>query len=57
MDAFANCGGFKDFSNKKKIYILRGDRKLLFNYEDVRQGKHMEQNRHIRNGDIIYVPE
>jgi polysaccharide export outer membrane protein len=57
LDAFASCGGFKDFANVKKIYILRGDVKLPFNYKDVSNGKHMEQNRYLQNGDKIFVPE
>jgi polysaccharide export outer membrane protein len=57
MDAFANCGGFKDFVNLKKIYILRGTEQIPFNYKDVSHGKHMEQNRQLQNGDRIFVPE
>ena len=57
LDAFANCGGFKDFANLKKIYVLRGAERLPFNYKEVSQGKHMEQNRMIQNGDRIFVPE
>lgn len=57
MDAFANCGGFKDFANLKKIYVLRGEQKLPFNYKEVSQGKHLEQNRRLKNGDRIFVPE
>jgi polysaccharide export outer membrane protein len=57
MDAFANCGGFKDFANLKKIYVLRGNKQLPFNYKDVSHGKHMEQNIQIQNGDRIFVPE
>jgi polysaccharide biosynthesis/export protein len=57
LDAFANCGGFKDFANLKKIYILRGAEQLPFNYKDVSHGKRMEQNRQLQNGDRIFVPE
>jgi len=62
MDAFANCGGFKDFANKKKIYILRKHadgvtEKILFNYNDVSRGKKMEQDIKLQNGDRIIVPE
>jgi polysaccharide export outer membrane protein len=57
LDAFANCGGFKDFANQKKIYILRGDQKLKFNYKEVSQGKNKAQNIALRNGDRIFVPE
>lgn len=55
LDAFANCGGFKDFANQKKIYILRGTQKFPFNYKDVSNGKHMEQNIYLENGDKIFV--
>lgn len=57
MEAFANCGGFKDFANLKKIYILRGSKKIPFNYKDVSHGKNMEQDIKIQNGDKIFVPE
>ena len=57
LDAFANCGGFKDFANLKKIYVLRGTQRFPFNYKDVSQGKHMEQNIRLHNGDRIFVPE
>ncbi len=62
MDAFANCGGFKDFANKKKIYILRKDatgltQKILFNYNEVSRGKNMVQDIKLQNGDKIFVPE
>lgn len=57
LDALVNCSGFKDFANPKKIYVLRGTAKLPFNYKDVSQGKHMEQNIYLQNGDRIFVPE
>jgi polysaccharide export outer membrane protein len=62
LDAFANCAGFKDFANKKKIRILRNTpgappRTYYFNYNDVSRGKHMEQNIVLQNGDRIFVDE
>jgi polysaccharide export outer membrane protein len=57
LDAFASCGGFKDFANLKKIYVLRGTEKPKFNYQDVIRGKHMEQNILLENGDRIVVPD
>jgi polysaccharide export outer membrane protein len=56
MDALANTGGFREFANLKKIYVLRGSQKLYFNYKDVSHGKHMEQNIVLENGDRIFVP-
>jgi polysaccharide export outer membrane protein len=63
LDAFANCGSFQPFANTKKIRILRNipgaaaPKKFLFNYKDVSQGKHMEQNIVLENGDHIFVDE
>ena len=57
MDALSNVGGFKEFANRKKIYILRGTQKLNFNYKDVSRGKNMEQNILLQNGDRIFVPD
>lgn len=57
MDAMASVGGIRDFANKKKIYLLRGTQKFNFNYTEVMQGKHLEQNIVIQNGDRLFVPE
>jgi polysaccharide export outer membrane protein len=57
LDALAAAGGFKDFSNEKKIVIMRGTKKFPFNYKDVIHGKHMEQNIYLEDGDLIIVPE
>jgi polysaccharide export outer membrane protein len=57
LDALAAAGGFKDFSNPKKIVIMRGTQKFKFNYKDVIHGKHMEQNITLEDGDLIVVPE
>jgi len=56
MDALASVGGFRDFANQKKIYLMRGSQKFDFNYKDVSKGKHLEQNIPVQNGDRIYVP-
>jgi polysaccharide export outer membrane protein len=57
MDALSGVGGFREFANTKKIYILRGNQKLNFNYKDVSKGKNTEQNILLQNGDRIFVPE
>lgn len=44
LEAISRAGGLRDFANEKKIYILRGDKRILFNYKDVIHGKHMDQN-------------
>ena len=56
-EALSNAGGFRDFANQKKIYVLRGTKKFIFNYKDVIVGKHLEQDIPLENGDKIVVPE
>ena len=56
LDALTNSGGFRDFANKKKITIIRGEERFRFNYNEVIEGKHMEQNIELQNGDLIVVP-
>jgi len=55
LEALVNAGGFKDFANKRKIRILRGNKTFLFNYEQVVNGKHREQNIMLEPGDLIIV--
>jgi polysaccharide export outer membrane protein len=57
MDALSTVGGFKDFANKKKIYVLRGTQRFNFNYQEVSKGKNLAQNIQLQNGDRIFVPE
>ncbi len=56
LEALSNANGFREFSNPKKITILRGDKILKFNYKEVISGKKMEQNVFVENGDHIHVP-
>jgi polysaccharide export outer membrane protein len=56
LEALSKAGGLRDFANEKKIYILRGDKRILFNYKDVIHGKHMEQNIPLEPGDHVIVP-
>jgi polysaccharide export outer membrane protein len=57
LQALSNAGGFKEFANKKKIKILRGTKRFRFNYKEVVNGKHLEQNIYLENGDYVIVPE
>jgi polysaccharide export outer membrane protein len=56
LEALVNAGGFRDFANSKKIVILRGTKRLNFNYKEVIKGKNLEQNVLLENGDHIVVP-
>lgn len=56
LDALSNAGGFRDFANTKKIVIMRGDKRLKFNYKEVTSGKNLQQNILLENNDHIIVP-
>jgi len=56
LEAISKSGGLQDFANKRKIYILRGDKKIPFNYKDVINGKNLDQNIHLEPGDHVIVP-
>ena len=49
--------GLRDTANKKKIYLLRGQQRFNFNYNEVVQGKNLKQDIPIENGDRIIVPQ
>ena len=54
--ALIEAGGLADFAKKSKIYVLRGQEKIPFNYGDVSKGKNLRQNKLLENGDVIVVP-
>lgn len=56
LEAISKAGGLQEFANGKKIYILRGDKRISFNYKDVLKGKHMDQNIQLKSGDHVVVP-
>ena len=55
LEALSHAGGFRDFANTKKIRILRGDKVYYFNYREVTDGKHLEQNIYLESGDQIII--
>ncbi len=55
LEAINSAGGFQEFANRKKVVILRGDKQIKFNYEEVIKGKNMSQNIQVENGDHIIV--
>jgi len=60
LQALSSAGGFTQFANLKKIYLLRQEngkqQKYPFNYKDVIAGKSSEQNIVLIAGDTIVVP-
>jgi polysaccharide export outer membrane protein len=55
LEAINGSGGFQEFANQKKVTILRGNKRIYFNYNDVIRGKNTEQNIMVENGDHIVV--
>jgi polysaccharide biosynthesis/export protein len=56
LEAISIAGGLRDFANGKKIYILRKDQRIRFNYKDVIKGKNLAQNIYLQPGDHVIVP-
>jgi polysaccharide biosynthesis/export protein len=61
VDAIALAGGLRDFAKVKNIYVLRlqadgSQTRLPFNYKQVTQGIHSEQNVALQSRDTFVVP-
>ena len=56
LDAIAVGGGLRDFAKATRIYVLRGDARLPFNYKDVIKGKKLSQNVNLQSGDTVVIP-
>ncbi|MFH1973977.1 MAG: polysaccharide biosynthesis/export family protein [Pseudomonadota bacterium] len=60
MQALATAGGLNPFAKKDEIKIFRheGSKTTIFNfdYSDVSEGEHLEQNIQLMRGDVIVVP-
>jgi polysaccharide export outer membrane protein len=56
LEAISIAGGLREFANGKKIYVLRGDQRLRFNYKQVIKGKNLDQNIYLQSGDHVIVP-
>jgi polysaccharide export outer membrane protein len=57
FDALSQAGGFREYANRRDIVIVRGDRRIKFNWDEVVKGKKLEQNIFLENGDTIIVKE
>ncbi len=60
LQMLAMAGGAADFAKKTKIVIMRVENGQTtshkFNYKDIIQGKHLEQNILLQPGDTVVVP-
>ena len=56
FDAINNASGFADaFANEKDILIIRGDKRMHFNYKRYLDGKDVDKNIVLENGDVVSV--
>lgn len=60
LQAISSAGGFTQFANQKRIYLLRQENgkqeRHPFNYRDAINGKNSDQNLVLKAGDQIVVP-
>lgn len=60
LQALATAGGLNTFAKRSKIKIFRkaGGKTLIFpfDYDDVTDGEHLEQNIMLKRGDVVVVP-
>jgi polysaccharide export outer membrane protein len=60
LQALATAGGLNVFAKGRKIKVFRhGNNETTifpFDYDEVVDGKHLEQNIHLRRGDVVVIP-
>jgi polysaccharide export outer membrane protein len=60
LQALSSAGGFTQFANTKKIYVLRNDngkqQRYPFNYKNVVSGRDPDENITLKAGDTVVVP-
>ena len=60
MQLIAMAGGLREYANGKKIVIMRSEngkpQRLPFNYNDIIDGKNLQQNVELKPGDTVVVP-
>ena len=60
LQALALAGGLTIFADEKNIQIVRNKEgkvtNLLFNYKEVKNGRHLDQNIVLERGDTVVVP-
>ena len=60
LQALAMAGGLNPYAKRNSIKVFRqeeGKTKIIrFHYDDVVQGKHLEENIELKRGDVVVVP-
>lgn len=60
LEALTMAGGLAEWANRKKIVIMRGEKRFTFNYDAAvkgksKKGKSMDDNIFLENGDFVVV--
>ncbi len=56
LQALSTAGGFREFANTRKIQVLKGGRRLRFDYDAAMKGRRPQQSLLVEPGDTILVP-
>ncbi len=60
LQALSPAGGFREFAKRDRIIVIRqkrGERKAIpFNFHDLGQGEHLDQDVTLESGDTVIVP-
>ena len=60
LELIAKAGSFTELARTKKIVITRNEPnrqvQLYFNHKDFLEGRNLQQNIRLKNGDIVIVP-
>lgn len=56
LDAIAMAGGFVDFAKRDKIYVLRNDKRMPFNYDKFVNEPAGQENFVLQAGDTVVIP-
>lgn len=56
LQALSSAGGFPQYANPKKTYVLRGSTRLPFNYKQALKGEHLDHQIILQPGDTVVVP-
>ena len=55
VDAINLAGGLRDFADRKKITIVRSDKRIYFDYDAYLRGEKTDSNLSLENRDTIVV--
>jgi protein involved in polysaccharide export with SLBB domain len=55
FEALNNTGGFRSQADRKRIAIVRGNKRYYFDYDAYLRGERIEQNIPLEDGDTVVV--